>query len=57
MLSRRRTGTVVAPTAAPSGAAVGIRAQAREFVERARAAGLGEAEVLDLVRGALMAGD
>jgi GntR family transcriptional regulator len=54
VLSRRRTGTVVAPVAAPSGAVAGVQAEAHRFVAGARAAGLGDPEILDLVRGALM---
>ncbi|GAA4287146.1 GntR family transcriptional regulator [Georgenia daeguensis] len=54
VLSRRRTGTVVAPAAPASGRAAEIRAAAHEFVSRARASGLDDREILDLVRGALM---
>ncbi|MEE6273697.1 GntR family transcriptional regulator [Georgenia wangjunii] len=53
--SRRRTGTVVAPGAGTGGPAAGVRARAHAFVAEARAAGLSDPEVLDLVRGALMA--
>ncbi|MFE7408689.1 GntR family transcriptional regulator [Isoptericola sp. NPDC057559] len=58
--SRRRTGTVVAPTA-PGGVAAGaaapppsaIVARAHALVAEARAAGLADDAVLDVVRGAL----
>lgn len=54
VVSRRRVGTVVAPVAAgrrePDGALV---ERARAFVAAARAAGLDDAAVLDLVRGTL----
>ena len=54
VVSRRRTGTVVAPAVEPSGDVTDVRAAAHAFVARARAAGLGDRDVLDLVRGALM---
>ncbi|GAA4418097.1 GntR family transcriptional regulator [Georgenia halophila] len=57
VLSRRRTGTVVAPVANDGRAddVAAARQGARAFVRRARAAGLTDEQVLDLVRGALMA--
>jgi GntR family transcriptional regulator len=54
VVSRRRTGTVVAPAAEPSGAVTDVRAAAHAFVGHARSAGLGDRDILDLVRGALM---
>lgn len=51
--SRRRAGTVVA-TGAGAGPAAAVQGQARDFVRRARAAGLDDGAILDLVRGALM---
>ncbi|MFC4554281.1 GntR family transcriptional regulator [Georgenia faecalis] len=53
--SRRRTGTVVAPGAGAAGPGAAVRARAHAFVTEARAGGLGDREILDLVRGALMA--
>lgn len=50
--TRRRTGTVVAEGAA--GADDGLQRAAQGLVTRARAAGLGDDEVLALVRGALL---
>jgi GntR family transcriptional regulator len=52
--SRRRAGTVVAPGAGAAGPATRVQDRARTFVREARAAGLGDAAILDLVRGALM---
>ncbi|GAA1984275.1 hypothetical protein GCM10009718_22050 [Isoptericola halotolerans] len=64
VVSRRRTGTVVAP-ATPGNAAAGGRAaapppaetvaRAHDLVAEARAAGLTDEAVLDVVRGALAA--
>ena len=52
VITRRRTGTVVAEgTAAPDDA---VRRAAAHVVVVARAAGLGDDEVLDAVRGALL---
>lgn len=51
--TRRRTGTVVADGAPATDDALGR--SARVFVATARAAGLGDEAVLDLVRGALLA--
>ncbi|KAE8765406.1 GntR family transcriptional regulator [Georgenia thermotolerans] len=51
--SRRRAGTVVA-TGADAGPAAAVQGRARDFVRRARAAGLDDGAILDLVRGALM---
>ena len=51
--TRRRTGTVVAAGAPVAGDALGRTAAV--FVAAARAAGLGDEAVLDLVRGALLA--
>lgn len=50
--TRRRTGTVVADGAA--GADDGMRQAAAGFTRAARAAGLSDDDVLDLVRGALL---
>lgn len=50
--TRRRTGTVVADGAV--GADHGLRRSAAAFVATARAAGLGDDDVLGLVRGALL---
>lgn len=50
--SRRRTGTTVATTAAPVDA---VAEAARGLVVAGRARGLGDEEVLDAVRQALMA--
>lgn len=51
--SRRRLGTVVAQI--PGARSMhGTRDLATRFVTEARAAGLGDEEVIDLVRGALM---
>jgi len=64
VVSRRRTGTVVAPTGsgdaaagaeAPTPPPAGIVARARSLVAEARAAGLTDDAVLDVVRGALAA--
>ncbi|MFC8596858.1 GntR family transcriptional regulator [Isoptericola sp. NPDC057191] len=64
VVSRRRTGTVVAPVTpadAPAGAGAtapppaAIVARARTLVAQARAAGLTDDAVLDVVRGALAA--
>ncbi|MBO0900892.1 GntR family transcriptional regulator [Cellulomonas sp. zg-ZUI222] len=52
VVTRRRTGTVVAADAAP--ATVGAREAAAAYVRAARAAGLSPDEALDLVRGALL---
>ncbi|MPV37754.1 GntR family transcriptional regulator [Georgenia subflava] len=52
--SRRRVGTVVAETVATAATAHPVRRAAALFVQEARAAGVGDAEILDLVRGALM---
>lgn len=49
--SRRRVGTVV--TGAPVEAGAEVARVARSFVERARAAGLADSAVLDLVAGLL----
>lgn len=54
VVSRRRAGTVVAPAETPAGPAEDVRAAAHGFVARARAAGLADRAILDLVRGALM---
>ncbi|GAA1647680.1 GntR family transcriptional regulator [Georgenia ruanii] len=51
--SRRRAGTVVA-MGAGGGAAAAVQGRARDFVRGARAAGLDDDGILDLVRGALM---
>ena len=51
--TRRRTGTVVA--AGTVGPDHGLRDRARDLVTAARAAGLADGDVLDLVRGALLA--
>jgi GntR family transcriptional regulator len=52
VVTRRRTGTVVAAgRVAPDDA---VAAAARALVRTARAAGLGDPEVLDVVRGALL---
>jgi len=52
VVTRRRTGTTVADgTAGPD---ADVRDAARHFVDAARAAGLGDDEVLDAVRGALL---
>ncbi|HQY32342.1 GntR family transcriptional regulator [Actinotalea sp.] len=52
VVTRRRTGTVVAEgTPAPD---QGLRDASVRFVATARAAGLADEEVLDLVRGALL---
>ncbi|MGV8968481.1 MAG: GntR family transcriptional regulator [Cellulomonas sp.] len=51
--TRRRTGTVVAAGAPAAGDTLGLTAAV--FVAAARAAGLGDEAVLDLVRGALLA--
>ena len=51
--TRRRTGTVVAASAPAAGDTLGLTAAV--FVAAARAAGLGDEAVLDLVRGALLA--
>lgn len=56
VLSRRRTGTVVAGTA-PAAPALAARSAAAEFVSAARAAGLGDGEIVDLVRGVLVVED
>lgn len=53
--TRRRTGTVVAALG-ESGVDTELRGHAAELVTRARAAGLDDAEVLGLVRGALLDG-
>lgn len=53
--TRRRTGTVVASSAPAADDALGLTAAV--FVTTARAAGLGDEAVLDLVRGALLAPD
>jgi GntR family transcriptional regulator len=50
--TRRRTGTVVAAGAPAADDALGLTAAV--FVSAARAAGLGDEAVLDLVRGALL---
>ncbi len=50
--TRRRTGTVVA--AGRDATDDGVARAADQLVTRARAAGLGDAEVLDVVRGALL---
>ncbi len=57
VVSRRRHGTVVAAAGDQTRAATvaTVRRSARSFARQARAAGLSEAEALDLVRGALMA--
>lgn len=49
--TRRRVGTIVQAVAAPAGPA--LQQQATRFVRAARAQGLADDEVLDLVRGAL----
>lgn len=51
--SRRRTGTVVARPASDDGDAFALVADARRLVARARAAGVEDDAVLDVVRGAL----
>jgi len=51
--TRRRTGTTIASGA--EAADQGVRRAAHAFVARARSAGLGDDEVIDLVRGALLA--
>jgi GntR family transcriptional regulator len=51
--SRRRTGTVVAPPASDDGGPSALVADARRLVARARAAGIDDDAVLDVVRGAL----
>jgi GntR family transcriptional regulator len=51
--TRRRTGTVVAAGRAAADDAVA--SAAAELVSRARAAGLSDGDVLDVVRGALLA--
>ena len=51
--TRRRTGTVVADGAPATDGA--MTATVHAFVSTARAAGLGDEAVLDLVRGALLA--
>lgn len=56
VVSRRRAGTVVAATAG-AGPSAAVRAAAAGLVRSARAEGMGDAAVLDLVRGALMAAD
>ncbi len=50
--TRRRVGTIVQTPSAPADHA--LRQQAAGFVARARAAGLADEEVVDLVRGALI---
>ncbi|MCL3860060.1 GntR family transcriptional regulator [Actinotalea sp. K2] len=52
--TRRRTGTVVAH--GTTGAQDTLRTAADHLVRAARAAGLADDDVLDLVRGALLAG-
>jgi GntR family transcriptional regulator len=55
VVTRRRTGTVVGEVLpAP---AVEVRLAADTFVATARAAGLGDDAVLDIVRGAMLAPD
>jgi GntR family transcriptional regulator len=49
--TRRRVGTIVQSVPAPAGPA--LQQQAGRFVRAARAQGLADDEVLDLVRGAL----
>lgn len=51
--TRRRTGTVVAENSRPQPDHV-LQRQATALVEAARAAGLSDGEVLDLVRGTLL---
>lgn len=51
--TRRRVGTIVQPGAAPPSPEV--RDGAATFVRQAREAGLSDHEILDLVRGALLA--
>jgi len=53
--TRRRTGTVVAAGAPAADDVLGLTAAV--FVAAARAAGLGDEAVLDLVRGALLTPD
>ncbi len=53
VVTRRRVGTVVAGAA--HAVADGVQRAAGTFVAAAREAGLSDAEVLDLVRGALLA--
>jgi DNA-binding transcriptional regulator YhcF (GntR family) len=54
VVSRRRMGTVVAQPGVPrTGSADALVGQARGLVTAARAAGVGDDVVLDLVRGAL----
>jgi GntR family transcriptional regulator len=52
LVTRRRTGTVVAEGAAPADA--GPRRAAAAYVRQVRAAGLSDDEALALVRGALL---
>lgn len=56
--TRRRTGTVVAhpPPGTVDAHVTELREGARRLVDQARAAGLDDEAVLDLVRGALLAG-
>lgn len=56
VVTRRRTGTVVAqpPAGAVDAHLSALREDARRLVDRARAAGLDDEAVLDLVRGALL---
>lgn len=49
--TRRRTGTEVLPVAAPT--PTSVRTQAVELARSARAAGLSDRQIVDLVRGAL----
>ncbi len=50
--TRRRVGTIVQAPPAPASAA--LRQRAMDFVRDARVAGLGDEEVVDLVRGTLI---
>lgn len=49
--TRRRVGTIVQAVEAPAPEA--LQVQAKEFVAEARRAGLGDEEIVDLVRGSL----
>jgi GntR family transcriptional regulator len=53
VVTRRRAGTVIAPTAASADLAV--RRSASTLVSRARAAGLTDDDVIAVLRGALLA--
>lgn len=53
VVSRRRTGTVVASGAGASASDQAFRARAQSFVREARSAGMSDADILTLIRGAL----